>query len=95
MGGKLGKDALRGYEELTEWVVISAGEGHQPQESKEEAIASAMMQAEDTPNLVLAVYRLEHFVSARVKVSKPKLFDPPRAALSTEAPDPSATETER
>lgn len=56
-----------GYHDLTAWIVVSDGEGVQPFATKAEAVAAAKEQADDIPNLVLGVYRLEHYVSARVQ----------------------------
>jgi hypothetical protein len=74
----LSADDLAGYEELSTWLVVSVGEGVQPFDTKEEAVSAAKDQAIETPDLILGVYRLQHFVSARVQA--PQLFNPERAA---------------
>jgi hypothetical protein len=61
-------------DEFTPWIVLAAGEGAQDFATEEEAKEAAKEQAEQIPNLVLAVYRLAYFVSARV--AKPAVFLP-------------------
>lgn len=68
----LSAEDLKYYSELRPWLVVSEGEGVQPYETKAEAVAAAKGQA--SPDLVLGVYRLEHYVSARVLPAQ--LFDP-------------------
>jgi len=63
-------------DDLTTWIMCSSGEGHFKYASYEEAIADAKEQAQDTPDLVLGIYKLQHFVCARVQA--PQLFDPPK-----------------
>ena len=68
-------DDLVGYKDFTRWIVVSDGETGQLFPSYDEAVDAAKEQAENTPNLVLAVYELKHFVSARVQ--EPTVFDVP------------------
>jgi hypothetical protein len=88
MAERLSKEDMHGFEEFTNWIVLSAGEGHQPAESREDAIASAKYQAEANPPIIIAVYQLVHLVSARVQ--PPKLFEP-----IPDTPKPSARKKAR
>jgi hypothetical protein len=71
---RLTKRDLEGYSGLTMWLVLSDGEAPSAYGTRDEAVASAKEQAEETPGLVLGLYKLEHYVSARVQ--SPALFDP-------------------
>ncbi len=53
-------------DDIAPWLVVSGGEGVQPFQTRAEAVAAAKEQADAIPNLVLGVYRLEHFVAACV-----------------------------
>ncbi len=60
-------------EELAEWIALCTGETPEHCASKEEAVAYAKEAAEGTPGLIIALYRLEHYVTARVQA--PQLYD--------------------
>jgi hypothetical protein len=70
----LSADDIDGHSDLKPWIVVSDGEGVQPFETKAEAIEAAKEQADECPNLVLGIFRLDHFVSARVMPAA--LFEP-------------------